>query len=156
MPKFLVGRDIEFLRNVARELVDIVVENTCVLFKVNLTETKVNIYGEAMNKTWHPGVELYVLINKDAETSTYEGFGSDTQQNIEFRFDREHCREKNTYPQIGDVIYFDGSYYEIDNTDEKQFVGGLPGTEEERRNWSIICSAFMVSKSNLNIEERIK
>lgn len=156
MPKFLVGRDIEFLRNVARELVDTVVQNTCVLFKVNLTETKVNIYGEAMNKTWHTGVELYVLINKEPDSATYEGFGPDETQNIEFRFDREHCREKNTYPQIGDVIYFDNSYYEIDNTNEIQFVGGLPGTEEERRNWSIVCSTFMVSKSNLNIEERIK
>lgn len=156
MPKFLVGRDIQFLRNVARELVDTVVQNTCVLFKVNLNETKVNIYGEAMNKTWHPGVELYVLINKEPDTATYEGFGPDEQQNIEFRFDREHCREKDAYPQIGDIIYFDDSYYEIDNTNEIQFVGGLPGTEEERRNWSIVCSTFMVSKSNLNIEERIK
>ena len=155
MPKFLVGRDISFLRNVARELVETVVQNTCVLFKININETKVNIYGEAMNKTWHPGVELYVLINKEPDTATYEGFGPEEQQNIEFRFDREHCRERNAYPQIGDVIYFDNSYYEIDNTNEIQFVGGLPGTEEERRNWSIVCSTFMVSKSNLNIEERI-
>lgn len=155
MPKFLVGRDISFLRNVARELVETVVQNTCVLFKININETKVNIYGEAMNKTWHPGVELYVLINKEPDTAAYEGFGPEEQQNIEFRFDREHCRERNAYPQIGDVIYFDDSYYEIDNTNEIQFVGGLPGTEEERRNWSIICSTFMVSKSNLNIEERI-
>lgn len=156
MPKFLVGRDIQFLRNVARELVDTVIENTCVLFKVNLNETRVNIYGESMNKTWHPGVELYVLINKEPDTASYEGFGPDEQQNIEFRFDREHCREKNAYPQIGDVIYFDNSYYEIDNTNEIQFIGGLPGTDDERRNWSIVCSTFMVSKSNLNIEERIK
>jgi hypothetical protein len=156
MPKFLVGRDVSFLRNVAREVVDTVVQNTCVLYKVNLNQTRINIYGESMSKTWHAGIQLYVLINKDPETATYEGFGSDTNQNIEFRFDREHCREANAYPEIGDVIYFNDSYYEIDNTTETQFVGGLPGTEDERRNWSIICSTFMVSKSNLNIEERIK
>lgn len=156
MPKFLVGRDIQFLRNVARELVDTVVENTCVLYKINLNETKVNIYGEAMNKTWHPGVELYVLINKEGQTAAYEGFGSETNQNIEFRFDRLLCEERNTYPEIGDIIYFDDSYYEIDNTTEVQYVGGLPNSVDEKRNWSIICSTFMVSKSNLNIEERIK
>jgi len=155
MPKFLVGRDISFLRNVARELVDTVVENVCVLYKINLNDTKVNIYGEALNKTWHPGVELYVLINKEAQSAAYDGFGPDTNQNIEFRFDRELCRERNAYPEIGDIIYFDDSYYEIDNTTEVQYLGGLPGTEEERRNLSIICSTFMVSKSNLNIEERI-
>jgi len=155
MPKFLVGNDINFIRNVARELVDTVVENVCVLYKINLDDTKVNIYGEALNKTWHPGVELYVLINKEGQSATYEGFGADTNQNIEFRFDRELCRERNAYPEIGDIIYFDDSYYEIDNTTEVQYLGGLPGTETEKRNMSIICSTFMVSKSNLNIEERI-
>ena len=150
MPKFLVGRDIEFFRNVARELVDTVVENTCVLFKINLNETKVNIYGEAMNKTWYPGVELFVLIDKEPENVQYEGFGPDNTQNITFKFDRLLCEERNIYPEIGDVIYFDNSYYEIDNTDELQFVGGQP-----YNSFSIVCSTFLVNKSVLNIEERI-
>ena len=155
MPKFMLGRDLQLFRSFARELVDTVIENTCVLFKVNLNETKINLYGEAMNKTWHPGVELFVLINKEPQTAAYEGFGPETNQNIEFRFDRLLCEERNTYPEIGDVIYFDDAYFEIDNTTEIQFVGGLPGTNSDR-NWSIVCSTFMVSKSNLNIEERIK
>jgi hypothetical protein len=153
MPKFLVGRDIEFFRNVARELVDTVVENTCVLFKINLNETKVNIYGEAMNKTWHPGIQLYTLIDKEPESARYEGFGVDTDQNITFKFDRLLCEEKNTYPEVGDIIFFNDGYFEIDNTLETQLIGGLP---DDGRNWSIVCSTFMVSKSNLNIEERIK
>ncbi len=155
MPKFMLGRDLQLFRSIARELVDTVIENTCVLFKVNLNETKVNIYGESTNKTWYPGVELYVLIDKEPDTATYEGFGPDEQQNITFKFDRLLCEERNAYPEIGDVIYFDDSYYEIDNTNEIQFVGGLPGENSDRK-WSIVCSTFMVSKSNLNIEERIK
>ena len=155
MPKFMLGRDLQLFRSIARELVDTVIENTCVLFKINLNETKVNIYGEAMNKTWHTGVELFVMIDKEPDTATYEGFGPEEQQNITFKFDRLLCEERNVYPEIGDVIYFDNSYYEIDNTTETQFVGGLPG-ENSDRNWSIVCSTFMVSKSNLNIEERIK
>ncbi len=151
MPKFAVGRDIELFKSFAREVVDDVVENIAVLFKVNLNETKINLYGEATNKTWYPGVELNVLINKSGQTAGYEGFGADTSQNVEFRFDRWMLEEKNTYPEIGDVIYFDNSYYEIDNTTEVQFVGGLPSN-----NFSVVCSTFMVRKSALNIEERIK
>jgi hypothetical protein len=151
----MLDRDLQLFRSFARELVDTVIENTCVLFKVNLNETKVNLYGEAMNKNWHPGVELFVLINKEPQTAAYEGFGPETNQNIEFRFDRVLCEERNTYPEIGDIIFFDSAYFEIDNTTEIQFVGGLPG-ENSDRNWSIVCSTFMVSKSNLNIEERIK
>ena len=155
MPKFMLDRDLQLFRSFARELVDTVIENTCVLFKVNLNETKVNIYGESTNKTWYPGVELFVLIDKEPENVQYEGFGPDNTQNITFKFDRLLCEERNIYPEIGDVIYFDNSYYEIDNTNEIQFVGGLPGQNSDR-NWSIVCSTFMVSKSNLNIEERIK
>lgn len=150
MPKFNVGRDIELFKSFAREVVDTVVQNTCVLFKVNLNETKVNLYGESVNKTWYPGVELYTLINKEQNTTSYEGFGGDAAQNIEFRFDRFACEEKNSYPEVGDVIYFDNSYYEIDNTSEVQFVGGIPDN-----NFSIVCSTFMVRKSSLNIEQRI-
>ena len=150
MPKFLVGRDIDLFKSIAREIVDDVIQNTIVLFKINLSDTKVNIYGEALNKTWHPGVEMYALINKDPNTINYEGFGSDKGQTIEFRLDRWTCEEKGAYPETGDVIYFDESYYQIDNTSETQFVGG-----QTQNNFSIVCSTFMVRKSDLNIEERI-
>ena len=150
MSKFLQTRDIEFFKGIARELVDDVVQNTIVLFKINMNETKVNIYGESLNKTWYPGVQLYALYSKSPEDIVYEGFGPEMQQNITFKLDRIMCEEKNVYPEVGDVIFFDTSYYEIDNTNEIQFIGGSPDN-----NFSIVCETFMVSKSTLNIEERI-
>jgi hypothetical protein len=150
MPKFLQTRDIEFFKGIARELVDDVVQNTIVLFKINMNETKVNIYGESLNKTWYPGVQLYALYSKNPEDVVYEGFGPEMQQNITFKLDRIMCEEKNVYPEVGDVIFFDTSYYEIDNTNEIQFIGGSPDNS-----FSIVCETFMVSKSTLNIEERI-
>ena len=151
MPKFVLGRDVDFFKSIARELVDDVIQNTIVLFKINMNETKVNIYGEALNKTWYPGVEVFALINKEPETARYEGFGLDTDQNITFKLDRWMLEEKGIYPEIGDVINWNDGYFEIDNTNEVQLVGG-----QIYNNFSIVCSTFMVSKSNLNIEERIK
>ena len=150
MPKFLQARDIDLFKSIARELVDTVVQNTIVLYKINMTETKVNIYGESLNKTWNPGVQLYALYSKSPEDVVYEGFGPEMQQNITFKLDRAMCEEKNLYPEVGDIIFFDTSYYEIDNTNEIQFIGGSPDN-----NFSIVCETFMVSKSTLNIEERI-
>ena len=151
MPKFVLERDVDFFKSIARELVDDVVQNIITLFKVNLNETKINLYGEATNKTWLPGVNLYALIDKQPESARYEGFGSDTDQNITFKVDRFKCEEVNAYPEIGDIILFNDAYFEIDNTTEIQFAGGQP-----YNSFSIVITAFMVSKSNLNIEERIK
>ena len=151
MPKFLQTRDIEFFKSIAREVVDDVIQNTIVLFKINMNETKVNIYGEAMNKTWYPGVEVFALVDKEPESVRYEGFGSETDQNVTFKLDRWMLEEKGIYPEIGDIINWNDGYFEVDNTNEIQLVGG-----QTYNNFSVVCSTFMVSKSNLNIEERIK
>ena len=151
MPKFVLGRDVDFFKSIARELVDDVIQNTIVLFKINMNETKINIYGEALNKTWYPGVELFALIDKEPEVARYEGFGLDTDQNITFKLDRWMLEEKGIYPEVGDVIHWNEGYFEIDNTNEVQMVGG-----QSYNNFSVVCETFMVSKSNLNIEEKIK
>ena len=150
MPKFISDRDVSFFKGIAREVVDDVVQNTCVLYKLNIVDTKVNLYGESLGKSWYRGVELNVLINKDPRETEYEGFGPQRTQTVEFRFDRFMLEERNTYPEIGDVIYFDNSYYEIGNTNEVQYSGGF-----SKNNFSVVCSTFMVSKATLNIEERI-
>jgi len=151
MPKFISDRDVNFFKSIAREVVDDVVQDTIVLYKINLVDTKVNLYGEALNKTWHTGVQLNALIDKEGINQNYEGFGSNTIQNIQFKLDRWMLEEKGIYPEIGDVIFFDTSYFEINNTNEVQYTGGLP-----QYNFSVVCQAFMVSKSLLNIEERVK
>jgi len=151
MPKFLQARDINLFKSIARELVDDVIQNTIVLFKINMNETKVNIYGESLNKNWYPGVQVYALVGKEPESVRYESFGPDTDQNVTFKLDRWMLEEKGIYPEIGDIIKWNEGYFEIDNTNEIQLVGG-----QTYNNFSIVCSTFMVSKSNLNIEERIK
>lgn len=151
MPKFILDRDIDFFRSISRELVDVFIQTAIVLFKINTYESKVNIYGESVNKTWYPGVEMFCIIDKETDGTTYEGFGPDSSQTIIFKLDKLTCEEKGIYPEIGDMIFFDQSYYEIDNAEELQFLGGQPAN-----NYSIVCTAFMSRKSDLNIEERVK
>jgi hypothetical protein len=151
MPKFISPRDVTFFRGIARELVDDVVQVEVILYKLNIQQSIVNLYGESIDKTYYQGVSIYSLVDKDEMVTNYEGFGSDTSQNIVFKLDRERCNEKNIYPEVGDFIYFDTSYYEISSTNEVQFVGGQP-----YNNYSIVCSAFMSRISDLNIEKRIE
>ena len=151
MSKFVSQRDVTFFKGIARELVDEVIQTALVLFKLNINETKVNIYGESTNKTWYPGVEVFGLIDKEPESVTYEGFGSDTNQIIVFKLDRWMLEEKEIYPEVGDIIFWNSGYFEIDNTNEVQFIGGQP-----YNNYSIVCTTFMTRKSNLNITERVR
>jgi len=150
MSKFVSQRDVTFFKGIARELVDEVIQTALVLFKLNINETKVNIYGESTNKTWYPGVEVFGLIDKEPESVTYEGFGSDTNQIVVFKLDRWMLEEKEIYPEVGDIIFWNSGYFEIDNTNEVQLVGG-----QTYNNFSIVCTTHMVTKSSLNIERGI-
>jgi hypothetical protein len=151
MPKFISPRDVLFFRGISRELVDDVIQVEIILYKLNIYDSKVNLYGESIDKTYYRGVSIYALVDKDGVERTYEGFGPDSTQTITFKLDRERCEEKGIYPEVGDFIYFDTSYYEINNTNEVQFIGG-----QEYNNYSIVCTAFMSRISDLNVEKKLE
>ena len=148
-PLFLLDRDIKFFRSIASELVDDVIHTTVTLYKLIVEESKTNIYGESLSKTYYKGVNVEAIIERDDSSITYDGFGADTDQSVEYRFNRWTLNEKGFYPEIGDIIYHNDAYFEIDNVREDQLIGGQP----ENR-YSIICSTFMTKRSGLQIEER--
>ena len=149
MPRFALDRDINFFKSISRELVDAVIETTVVLYKLVIEDVKTNLYGESLNKSYYQGLQCTAVIERDDTSVSYEGFGPDSGQNVQFRFNRFTLEEKNFYPEIGDIIYHNDAYFEIDNVREDQLIGGR-ATEE----FSIICSTFMSRKSTLQIEER--
>jgi hypothetical protein len=86
----------------------------------------------------------YPKTNQD----TKDGFGLDTMQNIEFRFVRSLLEQVDVYPEAGDIVSYNGLYYEIDNTNDVQLVAGQPYNTH-----SIICSAHLTRRSGIQIEE---
>jgi len=152
MARFALTRDIKFFEGISRELVDAVVETTVVLYKLIIEDSKTNLYGESLNKSFFQGVECTAIIQRDDTTANYEGFGSDISQNVEFRFNRFTLKDKDFYPEIGDIIYHNDGYFEIDNVREDFLVGGRVGEDEK---FSIICSTFMTRRSAIQTEMRI-
>lgn len=150
MPKFISERDYRFFKSISNELVNDVVQTLVTIFKINVNETRTNLYGESSNKVWQPGVQIYAIVDKEPEDYRYEGFGPETTQEIVFKFDRDQCKDKNVYPEPGDIILWDNSYYEIDGTTETQFMGGQP-----YNNFSIVVSTIMISRTSLNFEPRV-
>jgi hypothetical protein len=184
MPKFFNAKDLDFLRSIAEEVVDYVVEQAVVLFKVSVGETKTNLYGESLGKVWHAPANLMCIVDREPTNVVYEGFGADRQQAVEFRFNRQRLRETSYklpkvrdvngtlvpvgaiqneeygYPEIGDIILFDGTYYEIDNVRQSRLIGGSPeiydqeSGEFEDARMTLVVIAFMVRRSQVQIEDR--
>ena len=150
MARFVQQKDLAFFEKISKELVDVVVQTTVEVFKLSISETRTNLYGESLGKSYLPSVQCACLIERDESVIDYEGFGFDRSQTVEFRFNRATLEEKNLFPEIGDIIFHNNAYFEIDKVGQNQLVYGRP---EEK--FSIICSTFMVRRSQLNIEERI-
>jgi hypothetical protein len=152
MARFTLTRDIKFFEGISRELVDAVITTAVVLYKLVIEESKTNLYGESLNKTFFQGVNCNAIIQRDGTQSNYEGFGPDTTQTVEFRFNRFSLEDAGFYPEVGDIIYHNDAYFEVDNVNEDQLIGGRTGNEEK---FSIVCSTFMTRRSAIQTEMRI-
>ena len=152
MARFALSRDIRFFEGISRELVDAVVTTAVVLYKLIIEDSKTNLYGESLSKTYYQGMECNAIIERGDTSATYEGFGADSTQTVQFRFNIFTLKDKNFYPEIGDIIFHNDAYFEIDNVTEDFLIGGRTGDEEH---FSLICSTFMSRRSTIQTEERI-
>jgi hypothetical protein len=150
MARFALSRDIRFFEGISRELVDAVVTTAVVLYKLIIEDSKTNLYGESLSKTYYQGMECNAIIQREDTQANYEGFGADSSQNVEFRFNKFTLEDKNFYPEIGDIIFHNNGYFEIDNVREEQLIGGR--VDEK---FSIICSTFMTRRSSIQTEMRV-
>lgn len=149
MSRFQLPRDLAFMESISQELVDNVVDTTMVLFKLIVGKTPTNLYGESLKKTYYKGVVTTGLIERGDTQVAYEGFGPDTNQTAIFKFNKFTLKATGFYPEVGDLVYHNDAYFEIDNVNEDQLIGG-----QTYNKYSIVCSTFMTRISNIQIEER--
>lgn len=152
MARFTLQRDITFFEGISRELVDAVITTAVILYKLVIENSKTNLYGESLSKTYYSGVECNAMIERQDSTVIYEGFGSDVTQTVDFRFNRFSLKDTGFYPEIGDIIFHNDTYFEVDNVREDQLIGGRTGEQEH---FSIICSTFMSRKNTIQTEMRV-
>jgi hypothetical protein len=154
MARFALGRDIRFFEGISRELVDAVVTTAVVLYKLIIEDSKTNLYGESLSKTYYQGTECNAIIERGDTSATYEGFGADSTQTVQFRFNRFSLKDAGFYPEVGDIIFHNEAYFEIDNVTEDYLIGGRVESGDGEK-FSIICSTFMTRRSSIQTEMRI-
>ena len=144
--RYYSRRDVRFMNSINGELMLDIIEQLVVLYKIDPYETEANVYGESMDKSYHPGVQISCLVENDPESTLYEGFGPDVKKGTIFRFHQKLCEIKKMYPQVGDIVLWENAYFEVSNIVENQFLGGQP-----EQNYSLLCNAHMSRISKLNI-----
>ena len=163
MALFGSSRDISFVKKINNELIDNVIQQEVDYYKHYLPETKGkdsdNLYGEASSqKTYYSPVRITCLLERGDQTYIQDDqFGIDVTQIMTFRFLKPKLREVGLVPHAGDIVEVRGSYYEIDQVNENQFILGKDNDygksvgSEFGESLSVICTSHYARVARLQI-----
>lgn len=156
-------RDINMFTGVAHELVDDVITQQIGYYKVVLSKTPTNVYGEALVKDYVGPILINCLIVRGDFTITTDDFRPDTRRDTTFRFLKDSLISANIVPEVGDVVMYNELYYEVDNANENQLILGKDadysystGLENFGNSFSILLAAHLTTPERLGItKERL-
>ena len=143
MSLFGSARDASLVRHINRELINNIIEQQVGYYKIDLTKTTSNMYGEANgSKIYYDPVLINCLIERSPQTWTTDSLGPDVARDLTVRFLRDDLAGINlsielpeggkgfnygVVPEVGDVMLWQNNYYEVDSITENQlFVGKNP------------------------------
>ena len=167
-------RDVSLIRHLNRELLGDIITQQCSFYKFKVEQTKVNLYGEASGEKYYMGpVLLNCLVERRPQEYIDTDLGIDFNWGIIFKFLRDDLLDKgrsfsdlygaNLVPEVGDIILYQESYYEVDSITSNQYFVGKnpdypnntnpfnPGLENFGYNVSIICSTHIVPSDKVGI-----
>jgi hypothetical protein len=190
MALFGQSRDISMFRYVNRELMGNIISQQAAFYKLRLTQTNFNMYGEAAEQKYYDGpILLYTLIDLPDQEFPTDDMGVSFSWKPTFKFLRDDLLDKlkdfnedtiygaNLVPQVGDIILYETSYYEVTATNAAQYFVGKdpdypnspqpsnpagatyplpsplwnPGLDEFGYNVSIICQTAYVPADKVGI-----
>lgn len=150
--RYFSARDLRMVAQFNAELMGDIIENIVQIYKISPTETKTNIYGETSSESgkWYfPAIQISALVERSDMEAEYEDFGPNRRQDYVFKMRENALKALEFFPEIGDVVFFNDRYYEVDNVVQEQLLGGQPD-----KSHSIICNTHYTKYTSLNILER--
>lgn len=180
MALFGTQRDVSLFRHVNRELLSNIITQQCSFYKFKLAETKTNIYGEAADEKFYMGpVLLNCLVERRDQEYPETDLGTDFSWGATFKFLRDDMLSRledfnqnydkgnfygaNLVPQVGDIIFYNEGFYEVDNIITNQYFMGKnpdypnapnpinPGLDRFGTNLSIVCETHYTTGDKIGI-----
>ena len=165
MAIFGSSRDASFLRGMSREVMGNVISQQCAFYKYKLAKTVINMYGESSGGKFFEGpILFYALITIGDNVSPTSDLGVNFDWPVSFTFLRDDLVDANVHPEVGDVILYQESYWEVDNTIIGQFWAGKdpdypmepnplnPGLSQFGYNVSVNCECHYVPGDRVNLQ----
>lgn len=122
-------RDAKFLASINAELINAIIDTEIEFYKLIIESSNSNIYGESESKSFYDSILIPCLVTKDDKSSNMDDYGHSYTRTSKFAISRDILVRADFYPEVGDIIFWDNEYFEIDNVDANQyFVGKNPET----------------------------
>lgn len=117
-------RDAKFLASINSELLNAIVDTEIEFFKLIVESSESNMYGESESKSYYDSILIPCLITKETKTAVMDDYGHTYTRTAQFGISRDILERATFYPEVGDIIFWDNEYYEIDNVDANQYFAG--------------------------------
>lgn len=152
---FNTPRDIKLFEHINRELIVDIIQTPLIYYKLDVSSLNINVYGETEGVvSYYPPIELHGLIERSERSSELSEVGLSYTRTATFSFVRQSLKDVGVYPEEGDIIYWDDTFFSIDNITENQYLGGKNNETNFRpsdvngKNYSIVVETHQV-RSNL-------
>ena len=162
MALFGSSRDLNTMMGINYELINDIISQQVGYYKVSLPDTRINMYGESVEKQYIGPVLLNCLIDRGDFTTEFSDQGMDRTRAVTFRFIKNQMVDANVYPEGGDVIMYNELFYQVDNVNQNQMLVGKDnnyaysdGLENFGGNISYILTCYYTSGDKLGIKQEI-
>lgn len=68
---FFTDKERAFFTNAGREITEGILQESFLLYRIDLEKTQTNFYGQAKKKVWLPEIEIFARINVEAQAPKY-------------------------------------------------------------------------------------
>ncbi len=117
-------RDAKFLAAINAELINAVIDTEIEFYKLVIESSNSNIYGESDSKSYYDSILIPCVVTKDEKSSNMDDYGHTYTRTGKFAISRDILVKADFYPEVGDILFWDNEYYEVDNVDANQYFAG--------------------------------
>lgn len=150
-------RDAKFLASINAELLNAIIDTEIEFFKLIVEQSNSNIYGESDSKSYYDSILIPCLITKETKNAVMDDYGHTYTRTAQFAITRDILERASFYPEVGDIIFWDNEYYEIDNVDANQYFTGKnpdtwPNGDQHGYSVSVLCDAHATRQTPQGIK----